>query len=105
MGFYPVCPGETNYVIGTPLFDRVTLRLADGRGFVVRADGNGPQRPYIRGAQLNGKPFERSFLRHDELLGGGELSFSLTSAPDYQWATAPAQRPPSAMAALLAPTR
>jgi predicted alpha-1,2-mannosidase len=97
LGFYPVCPGTTEYVIGSPLFDRTTITLAGGKQFVVVAKFNGPQRPYIRGASLNGSAFNKSYLDHGQLLAGGELVFEMTSAPDYKWATAPDNRPGSAL--------
>lgn len=92
LGFYPVCPGDTAYEIGTPLFKRATLKVAQGKTFVVSAEKNGPQRPYIRGASLNGKAFNRTYLTHDDLINGGEISFDLTSAPNYDWATSPEAR-------------
>jgi predicted alpha-1,2-mannosidase len=95
LGFYPVCPGTTSYDIGTPLFQKATLRLAGGKTFIVSAANNGPQRPYIHGATLNGAPFQRAFLSHEEIVKGGEITFDMVSAPDYKWATAPEACPPS----------
>ncbi len=95
LGFYPVCPGDPNYVIGSPLFNQATLTLADGKKFIITAADNGPQKPYIHGAELNGDTFNRSFLRHAEIMAGGELVFRMASAPGYRWATAPASRPGS----------
>ncbi len=92
LGFYPVCPGDTAYEIGSPLFKRATLSLGKGKTFVVSAGNNGPQRPYIRGATLNGQPFNRTFLSHEEIVNGGEVVFDMTSAPNYEWATAPEAR-------------
>ena len=97
LGFYPVTPGTTEYLIGSPLFDRATVTLPNGKKFVVTAKMNGPQRPYIRRANLNGKEFSKTFLTHDQIVNGGELVFEMTSAPDYKWATAPESRPESAM--------
>ncbi|HOP96463.1 MAG TPA: GH92 family glycosyl hydrolase [Verrucomicrobiota bacterium] len=99
LGFYPVCPGTPEYVIGSPLFDRATIALPNGREFVIVASQNGPQRPYIRGATLNGQPFNKTYLTHQEILNGGELVFEMTSAPS-KWGTAPESRPGSAMSAL-----
>ncbi len=96
LGFYPVCPGTTEYQIGSPLFDRATISLPNGKKFVVTAKQNGPQRPYIRWATLNQKEFHRSYLTHDQITGGGELVFDMTSAPE-KWATAPESRAGSAM--------
>jgi len=97
MGFYPVCPGTTEYLIGSPLFDRATITLPDGKNFVIQTKTNGPQRPYIRRAALNGKEFNRTFLDHAEITQGGRLDFEMTSAPEYKWATQPASRPASAL--------
>jgi predicted alpha-1,2-mannosidase len=100
MGFYPVCPGDANYVIGSPLFDRATINVPKGKPFKITAQGNGPLKPYIRGAELNGQPFNKTFLSHEEIVAGGEILFKMTSAPDRKWGTAPESRPPSGMSAL-----
>lgn len=101
LGFYPVCPGDVNYIIGTPLFDQATLKLAGGKTFTVIATNNGPQKPYIQNARLNGAVRDKTFITHAEILQGGELQFEMGSAPDYHWGTAPDARPPSAMAGLI----
>jgi predicted alpha-1,2-mannosidase len=92
LGFYPVCPGTTEYAIGSPLFDRATITLPGGKKFVVTAQSNGPQRPYIRSAKLNGATLGEAFLDHRQIVGGGELTFEMTSAPDSKWATTPVTR-------------
>jgi predicted alpha-1,2-mannosidase len=96
LGFYPMCPGTTEYLVGSPLFDRATIKLPNGKQFIVTASRNGPQRPYIRGATLNGQPFHKTFLTHEQIANGGEVIFNMTSAPD-KWASAPEARPASAM--------
>ena len=101
LGIYPVCPGDPNYLIGSPLFDRATLALPDGKTFTITAKNNGSQEPYIQGATLNGKTFDRTYIRHEEIIRGGELDFQMASAPDYEWAVAPASRPVSPLARLL----
>ncbi len=100
LGFYPVCPGDLNYIIGSPLFDRSTITVAGGKTFTITAQQNGPLKPYICGATFNEKPFNRTFISHNEILAGGELQFKMTSAPDRKWAAAPESRPPSGMAGL-----
>jgi predicted alpha-1,2-mannosidase len=100
LGFYPVCPGDTRYIIGSPLFDKATIATAKGKTFTITAEENGPLRPYIRSATLNGVPFDRTFLTHDEILNGGALVFKMTSAPDKKWGTATESRPPSGMSGL-----
>ncbi|GAB3020737.1 GH92 family glycosyl hydrolase [Bowmanella dokdonensis] len=86
MGFYPVTPGTDQYVIGSPLFDKVTLNLPGGERFVIHARDNGPHSPYIRQAWLNGQPLERSWLSHDEIQSGGQLEFQMQDNPDKDWA-------------------
>jgi len=99
LGFYPVCPGDVNYIIGTPLFDSATI-TTQGKPFTITAEDNGPLRPYIREAQLNGESFNRTFISHEELLNGGSLVFKMTSAPEQRWGSAPTSRPPSAISQL-----
>jgi len=100
LGFYPVCPGTTEYLIGSPLFDRATIRLPDGKRFVVTAAANGPQRPYIGRATLNGQPFNKTFLTHAQIVRGGEVVFDMSSSPDLQWGIAPESRPPAGLTQL-----
>ena len=93
LGFYPLCPGDTAYAIGSPIFDKATLRVGDGKSFTITARNNGPQRAYIKGATLNGAAWEKVYLTHEQMLHGGEVIFDMTSAPDYKWGTAPEARP------------
>ena len=97
LGFYPVCPGTTDYLIGSPLFDRATLSLPNGKTFAITARNNGSQHPYIHSASLDGKPFAKVSLSHDDITRGGEIVFEMVSAPDIKWATGPESRPPSAL--------
>ena len=100
LGFYPVCPGDENYIIGSPLFDKATIMTAKGKTFTIIAENNGPLKPYVRSATLNGDNFNKTFLSHDQLLNGGEIDFRMTSAPEKNWGSAPDSRPPSGMSAL-----
>jgi len=100
LGFYPVCPGDDNYLIGVPLFDRATITTGQGKSFVITASNNGPLKPYIKSATLNGESFNRTYIGHDELLKGGQLGFEMTSAPNYKWAIEPSSRPASALGRL-----
>lgn len=98
LGLYPVCPGDPNYAIGSPLFSKATLLWPEGRTFVVSAPQNGPQRIYIQGATLNGEPWNKVYLGHEQILKGGTIQFNMSSMPDYKWGTAPESRPPTPMA-------
>ncbi|WP_396616427.1 GH92 family glycosyl hydrolase [Lysobacter soli] len=93
LGFYPVAPGSNEYVIGRPFMPRATLNLPNGKRFSVVADGLDDAHLYIGTATLNGKPLERAFLRHDEIMAGGELHFTMQAQPNKTWATDPSQRP------------
>ncbi len=97
LGFYPVCPGSTDYAIGSPLFDKATIRLEKGKRFVISARNNGEGRPYIQSANLNGQKFGKSFLNHAQILQGGELVFEMGDRPS-PWGSAEADRPHSLMA-------
>ena len=94
MGLYPVTPGLPVYNIGTPFFDKLTLRLASGRTFTIEAAGASPRNKYIQSATLNGKTLDRPWIRHSELVGGGKLVFTMGPRPNKSWgANTP---PPSA---------
>ena len=93
MGFYTVTPGVGQYVLGSPLFDRVTIRLENGRKFVITADGNAPDRPYIRSATLNGAPWTKNWFDHETLMAGGELRLEMSGCPNTERGTAPEDRP------------
>ncbi|KRC34857.1 MULTISPECIES: GH92 family glycosyl hydrolase [unclassified Lysobacter] len=93
LGFYPVAPASNEYVIGRPFVPRANLHLPNGKRFSVIADGLDEAHTYIGRATLNGKPLDRAYLRHDEILAGGELRFTMQAQPDKAWATDPTQRP------------
>jgi predicted alpha-1,2-mannosidase len=99
LGFYPVCPGSDAYAIGSPLFDRATLTLAGDKKFTIIAQDNGPQRPYIHAATLNGTLLNKTFLTHGQITAGGEVRFEMDSSPDYLRAIGPNDRPPALMSA------
>lgn len=93
LGFYPVTPGSNQYILGRPFLPRATLRLPNGKRFTVIADGLSDTHAYIRSATLNGKPLDRAYLTHQEILAGGELRFAMQAEPNKTWATHPAQLP------------
>ncbi|MDV3456133.1 GH92 family glycosyl hydrolase [Sphingomonas sp. HF-S4] len=93
IGFYPVAPGSLEYVIGRPFTNRTTLNLPNGKRFAVVADGLDDAHPYIGAVTLNGRALDRSYLRHDEIVAGGELRFRMQAKPNRSWATGKAARP------------
>jgi predicted alpha-1,2-mannosidase len=85
IGFYPLVPGIPVYTIGSPVFDKVTIRLPNGRSFRVVAEGNPEQNKYIQKAWLNGKPLEVPWFTHEDLIRGGELKLEMGAYPNRQW--------------------
>jgi predicted alpha-1,2-mannosidase len=77
LGFYPVTPGTDEYVFGSPLFEKATLKFENGKELIIEAEGNNRQNIYIHDIKLNNKSLDRNFIRHDELLKGGNLVFKL----------------------------
>ena len=99
IGFYPVSPVDGVYIIGSPLFDQATVRLDSryhqGRAFTVTAHHNSSANVYVQSAKLNGKPLERAWIRHGEIVAGGTLEFEMGREPNPNWGSAPAVLPPS----------
>lgn len=81
MGFYPVDPASGEYALSTPIFERVEIALPGGRSFVIEAPGASKVNKYIRAARLDGKPLERPFLTHEQIVRGGVLRLELASRP------------------------
>ena len=77
MGIYSVTPGLDYYTIGTPLFDEVKLNLESGRKFVFKSEKLSPFNKYIQSITLNGMPYEKTFLKHEDIMNGGELIFEM----------------------------
>jgi predicted alpha-1,2-mannosidase len=96
LGFYPVTPGVPEYVLGTPLFDRATLVLENGRRFVIRARRQHPGDFYVQAVELNGRNHRRAVLTEDEILAGGELLFELGPSPTT-WGSLEVDRPHTAI--------
>lgn len=93
LGFYPVAPGSNQYVIGRPFVNRAALNLANGKRFVVIADGLTAASRYVTAVTLNGIALERSYVTDQEVRAGGELRFTMGAMPNKRWATGHAARP------------
>ncbi len=94
LGLYAVTPGLDYFTLGVPLFDRAEIHLENGKTFVIRAEHNAPDHPYVQEVTLNGRPWPYVYLPADKILEGGELVFTLGPRPDKSRGTAPAYRPP-----------
>lgn len=91
IGFYPVCPGHGEYVLGTPLFDEVTINLENGKKFVVKRNNYDKVKSknafYVSGTKLNGKLSTKSYLKHTDIMKGGVLEFTVSSKLNKTWGT------------------
>jgi predicted alpha-1,2-mannosidase len=81
MGFYPVNPASAEYMIGSPLFRRITLNLLNGNRFVIAAVNNSASNLYIQSAKLNGKPLADPVIRYTDIEKGGTLEFVMGRSP------------------------
>jgi predicted alpha-1,2-mannosidase len=82
MGFYPVCPGTDQYVLGTPLFQKMTLVLENGKEISINAPNNNASNRYVNSLNVNGKPYSKNWLSHKELMQGAVLDFEMSDAPN-----------------------
>ncbi|MHC1707077.1 MAG: GH92 family glycosyl hydrolase [Bacteroidales bacterium] len=85
MGFYPVCPGQTQYAIGSPVFDKITLNQENGKIFTITVNNLSPENFYIVSAKWNGMNYNRSFISHQMIRQGGTLEFEMGPSPNIQW--------------------
>lgn len=77
MGFYPVNPVSGEYVFGAPQFPKFTLHLADGKTFTILAEGLSEEHKYIDSITLNGKPYTKNYITHEDILRGGTLVYKM----------------------------
>jgi putative alpha-1,2-mannosidase len=87
MGFYPVTPGSTSYAIGSPLFGKVTIRLGSDRKFTILAENNSDTNKYIQSATLNGRPLDKPWISHEDIMNGWTLIFKMGPEPNKSWGT------------------
>ncbi len=81
LGFYPVCPGSTRYELGSPLVKHATLELADGATLVMRTENQSAENVYVQRVEIDGRPIDRRYIEHAELIDGGELVFYMGPDP------------------------
>ena len=87
LGFYTVCPGTDEYVVGSPLFKSAKLHLENGKTVTIKSDNNQPDYCYIKEMKVNGKPYSRNYLTHDQLTRGANIQFRMSPVPDKQRGT------------------
>lgn len=97
MGFYPVCPGTPYYMLASPSFPSLTLNLENGNVFTVKAGNASEKNIYIQSATLNGKPYTRNYITHQDILNGGVMEFVMGPEPNKEWGARPEDCPPDVM--------
>jgi predicted alpha-1,2-mannosidase len=95
LGFYPVDPSSPDYILGSPIFDKATIHLGNGHDFTIVARNNSAKNIFIQSATLNGKPWNKPWFRHSDMVDGGTLSLTMGPLPNKQWGSAMDAAPPS----------
>lgn len=93
LGFYPVCPGSDEYVIGSPLFEKMTLHLENGKKVEINAPGNNPESRYIHDIRINGKSSSKNYFTHTDLMKGAKIDFTMSDSPNKRRGTKKADFP------------
>lgn len=93
LGFYPVCPGTDQYVIGAPYLPYAKVNLPNGNTLEVKASGVSDKNRYVKSVKLNGKPYSKLYLTHDDLLKGGTLEFEMSNKPAKKRGLSDADKP------------
>ena len=82
MGFYPVCPGSDQYVLGAPYVPSCRLSLPGGKTLHIKATGVSDKKRYVKAVRLNGKPYDKLYITHADIMAGGTLEFEMSSSPN-----------------------
>jgi predicted alpha-1,2-mannosidase len=98
MGFYPVTPGVPVYDLTSPVFDRVTIRLHNGKTFSIVCRNNSKDNKYIQAIRLDGQPRQKVWISHADVIDGGTLKLEMGNTPNKKLGTNPTDLPPSTMA-------
>ena len=95
MGFYTVDPARADYILGSPIFDEVTIHLHNGKDFLIVAENNSESNVYIQAASLNGKPLNKVWFPHTAMANGGKLVLTMGPTPNKNWGSGPEAAPHS----------
>lgn len=93
MGIYSVCPGTDQYVLGSPVFNKITISMEDGKQFIIEANNNSRQNVYIQSATLNGNAYTHNWITYDDIKKGGRLHFEMSNQPNKIKGLANADKP------------
>ncbi|MEK3884850.1 GH92 family glycosyl hydrolase [Paenibacillus sp. PL2-23] len=95
MGLFPGNPGDPYYLIGSPIFEELTLHLDNGNSFTIKANGVSSENRFIQSAELNGETFDQAWIGYDMLMAGGELAFDMGPEPNVKWGASEEAAPPT----------
>ena len=95
IGFYPVCPGSNEYIIGSPTFDEATVSLENGKSFIIRTKNRSKEACYIKSVKLNGDKYDKSYITFDDIRNGGVLEFVMSDKPNAKWGIGKDKQPES----------
>ncbi|MBD1424817.1 GH92 family glycosyl hydrolase [Sphingobacterium arenae] len=95
LGFYQVSPAGGPFIFGSPLFDKVTIALGDGKKLELIAHGNSKENKYIQKIRFNNAPYMKSYIAYEDLMKGGQLEFEMGSTPSVTFGVELANRPKS----------
>ncbi|NDV96384.1 glycoside hydrolase family 92 protein [Dysgonomonas sp. 521] len=93
MGFYPVCPGTDQYILGSPLFKTMTVQLENGKKIVVNAQNNSNDKRYVESLNIDGKTHNKNYLTHDLLMNGTTINFTMSATANKSRGTSPSDFP------------
>lgn len=82
LGFYPVCPGSNEYVVGAPLFKKATIHLENGKDVTIEAPLNSEENVYIKEMKLNGKSYTHNYFSHEDLMNGANIQIEMSNLPN-----------------------
>ena len=97
MGFYPVTPGIPAYDIGSPVFDKTTIHLRNGKDFVILAHHTSHEDKYVQSVRLNGKALDQVWFRHADIANGATLDLTMGDTPNTKLGTSVASFPPASI--------
>jgi predicted alpha-1,2-mannosidase len=97
LGFYPVTPGIPVYDVGSPIFDKATIHLKNGKDFVILAHNNSHDNKYVQSIRLNGKPLNQVWFHHADIANGGTLELTMGDTPNTQFGSDSASFPPASL--------
>lgn len=84
LGFYPVCPGTDEYVLGAPLFEKAVLHFENGNDVVINANGNSDGNRYVKSMKWNANDYSKNYIKHSELMKGGVIDIQMDSKPNMK---------------------